>query len=79
MQSAEADKGSPCAIVVGNPVGAVCVGDVDLDHDEVGRVVEGERLDVFVDDHCAGRREIRYAASVASPSGGNSEYLIGRQ
>ncbi len=34
--------------MIGDLVGAAGAGDVDLDHDQVGRVVEVERLDVLV-------------------------------
>ena len=50
MQASEADECASAAIVVGDPVGAVGVGDVDLDDDEIGGVVYSQRLDVFVDD-----------------------------
>ena len=59
VETAKADKGADAAVVVGDLVRAVCVGDVDLDDDEVGRVVERERLDVLVDDDdLVVRREI---------------------
>ena len=40
VESAEADERADAAVVVGDLVGAVGVGDVDLDDDEVGRVAE---------------------------------------
>jgi hypothetical protein len=46
--------------VIGDPVGAVSVGDVDLDDDEVGGIVEFERLDVLVlEDDLEIRIEVR--------------------
>ncbi len=48
VEASEHDVGSPRPIVVGDPVGAVGVGDVDLDDDEVRVIVEIEPLDVLV-------------------------------
>ena len=79
VQAAERDEHASRAVVVGERVGAARVGDVDLDDDEVRPIVGVERLDVLVLDRrlVVGRRD--RPASVARPSGGNSEYLIGRQ
>ena len=48
VQPAEADVGAPGAVVVGVAVGAPGRGDVRLDDDEVGLVVEAQGLDVLV-------------------------------
>ena len=78
VQAAERDVGAARAIVIGDLVGAIRVGDVDLNDHQVGFVVEIELLDVLVL-----QRDLevgsRYAARVARPRGGKSEYLIGRQ
>ena len=50
VQASETDERALAAIVVCDAVGAVGVGDVDLDYDQVGGIVDGERLDMFVDD-----------------------------
>src|SRR5262249_15011747 len=50
MKTAQANKNSFCAVVVGEAIRPVCVGDVDLDHDEVGAVVGSQRLNVLVSD-----------------------------
>ncbi len=50
METAKANEGANTAVVVGDLVGAVGIGDVDLDDDEIGSVVEGERLNMLVDD-----------------------------
>ena len=48
MQPAECDVRALATVVIGNPIGAIGVGDVDLDHHQVRLIVEVERLDVFV-------------------------------
>ena len=48
MQAAERDVRACAAVVVGDAVGAVRRRDVDLNHHEVRRVVQIERLDVLV-------------------------------
>ena len=53
VQSAERDERAARTVEVGQSVGAVRVRDVDLDHDEVRRIVERQRLDVLVLDHGA--------------------------
>lgn len=59
MQATETDERAFAAIVVSDAVSAVGVGDVDLNDDQIGGVVDGERLDVFVDDEgVVIRREI---------------------
>ena len=59
MQSAERDEHPAGAVVVGEPIRTVGVGDVDLDDDEIGLVVSGQPLDVLVDDHrLVVRREV---------------------
>jgi hypothetical protein len=50
MQATESDKRTGGAIGVGEAVGAVSVGDVDLNHDQVGPSARVVRLDVFVHD-----------------------------
>jgi hypothetical protein len=60
MQSAEADKCSTFSIMVCELVGAVRIGDVDLDHHQIRRVVDSERLYVLVlDDSMVIRGQIR--------------------
>jgi hypothetical protein len=39
--------------MVRNPVRAIGVGNVSLDHNQLRRIVEGERFHVFVDDNRA--------------------------
>ena len=51
MQPAEHDEAAARAVAIGQAIGAVGVRDVDLDDDEVGRVVEGQGLHVLVFDH----------------------------
>ena len=51
VQAAERDEDAFRPVVVGDAVGAARVGDVDLDDDEVGRVVGVERRDVLVHQH----------------------------
>ena len=64
--------------MVRDAIGPVRGGDVDLDDHQVRRVIQVERLHVLVLNlHVV--VSPRYAASVARPSGGNSEYLMGRQ
>ena len=59
VQAAERDERAAGAIVVREPVGAPRVGDVDLDDDEIGTVVEIERRDMLVlDDRLVVRSEI---------------------
>ena len=36
-------------VKIGKSVSAVCVGDVDLDHHQIGRVVGAEPLDMIID------------------------------
>jgi hypothetical protein len=36
--------------MISDPVGAISVGDVDLDEDKIGCVIKSQRLDVFVYD-----------------------------
>jgi hypothetical protein len=48
VDPAERDVDASAAVVVGDLVGAVGATDVDLDADQVGLVVEVERLDVLV-------------------------------
>jgi hypothetical protein len=50
VQAAEGDEDASGAVVVREPIGAVGVGDVDLNQDEVGPVVDSQRLDVLIDD-----------------------------
>ena len=50
VQAAEHDEDAFRAVGVGERVRALRVGDVDLNHDEIGTVVAGERLHVLVDD-----------------------------
>ena len=78
VQTAEADENAAGAIRVGDRVGAARTGDVDLDDDEIGAIVEAELLDVLVDDFGVMDR-VEVAARVASPRGGKREYLMGRK
>ena len=48
VQAAQHHVRTPPAVVVRQPVGARRRGDVDLDDNEVGRVVDPEALDVLV-------------------------------
>jgi hypothetical protein len=50
VQSPERDEDASRAIVIGDPVRTVRVGDVHLNDDEVRSVVDGQRFDVLVDD-----------------------------
>ena len=50
MQAAETDKRSFGAIVVRELVGAIGVGDVDLNDDQVGRVIDFQRFHMFIHD-----------------------------
>src|SRR6476620_9987973 len=64
VQSSQADKCSPLAIVVGDPVCAICVGDVNLYDNEVWCIVKRERFDVFInDDGAIVRRKISRKSS----------------
>ena len=73
MQAAEADVGAALAVAAGDVVGAGRRGDVGLDHDQVGLVVERYVLDVLVADlhlvvgaEIAGERGRDRAAETAS-------------
>lgn len=68
----------PVAVEVGDLIGATGRGDVGLDDDEIRLVIEAQALDVLVVDALTSTSGSRYEASVARPSGGNKEYLIGR-
>ena len=48
MQPAQADVSALAPVMVGQAVGAVGGGDVDLDDHQIGLVVQVERLDVLV-------------------------------
>ena len=48
MQTTERDVGALTTVVIGDPIGAIGIGDVDLDHDQVGLIVQVKRLDMFV-------------------------------
>jgi hypothetical protein len=48
VQAAQGDMRAASAVVVGDAIGTIRGGDVDLDNDEVGRVVQIEHLDVLV-------------------------------
>ena len=48
VQPAERDMRALSPVVIGNPICAECVRDVDLDHHQVRLILEIERLDVFV-------------------------------
>ena len=50
MQSAQRDEDAAAAVAVGDLVGAARAGDVDLDDDQVRRVVHAQALDVLVGD-----------------------------
>ena len=49
MESAQRDEGSAAAVMIGDGVGASRAGGVDLDGDQVGRVIESDGLHVLVD------------------------------
>ena len=65
VQAAEHDVRASRAVTIRDAVRAVCVGDVDLNQDQVGVIVCGQALDVFVDEDrlvagaqiCGERRE----------------------
>ena len=48
VQASQADKRPPCPVVVGQGVGPPRRRDIDLDRDDIGRVVEVQRLHVIV-------------------------------
>ena len=48
VQPAQRDVRALASIVIGDAIGAVGVGDVDLDDDQVRVIVQIERLDVLV-------------------------------
>jgi hypothetical protein len=50
VQAAKRDEDSLRAIVVGNSVSAIGIGDVDLDHYEIRPVVDVKALNVFIAD-----------------------------
>ncbi|HXJ44966.1 MAG TPA: hypothetical protein VNH18_37100, partial [Bryobacteraceae bacterium] len=50
VEAAKRDEGAAAAVMVGDFVRAARAGDVDLDDDEIGVVVEAEGADVFVGD-----------------------------
>jgi hypothetical protein len=51
MQTAETDKSSVAAVMVRNPIRSVGVRDVNLDHNQLWRIVEGETLNMFIHNH----------------------------
>ena len=57
VQAAERDVRALAAVVIGNPIRAIGVGDVDLDDDQVRVIVEIERLDVLVLQRDVERRD----------------------
>ncbi len=60
VQAAEDDERSASPVVVRQPVRPAGIGDVDLDHDEIGPVVEAEGRHVLVFDHgFVVRRQVR--------------------
>jgi hypothetical protein len=48
MQAAETDKSSVAAVMVRNPIRSVGVRDVNLDHNQLWCIVEGETLNMFI-------------------------------
>jgi hypothetical protein len=48
MQTSHDDICAAPPTVIRDPVRAVCRGDVNLDDDKIGRVLEGEPLDMLV-------------------------------
>ena len=48
MQAAKRDVGAFRPVVIGQAIRAVGRGDVDLNHDQIGLVVQVERFDVLV-------------------------------
>jgi hypothetical protein len=60
VQTAQRDDDASSAVGVGEAVGALRAGDVDLDDDEIGCVVLADRRDVLVlDDGLVVGREVR--------------------
>ena len=51
VQPAQSHERASGAIVIGKPVGALSIRYVDQDHNEVGKVVQMQRRDVFVFEH----------------------------
>ena len=53
MQSTQRHEAASGPVVIRDPIGALGVGDVDLDHDQVGAIagIGVKVLDMFVDDH----------------------------
>jgi hypothetical protein len=59
VQAAERDEAAARSVQIGQPVGAIGVGDVDLDDNQVRDIVECQRLDMLVlDDRAIVRIEI---------------------
>jgi hypothetical protein len=50
VKAAQSNMRTPAPILVSDAIGAVCRGDVDLDHDQVRPVIQLKRLDMFVLD-----------------------------
>ena len=51
MQPSQAHNRADTPIVLGDLVGAVRLGDVDLDNDEIRRVAECQGLDMLIHNH----------------------------
>ena len=77
MQAAECDECSLTAVMIGDAVRAKCRCDVDLDNDEVGRIVEVEFLDVLVYESDVVIR-IEICGESGQPERREGEYLMGR-
>jgi hypothetical protein len=77
VQAAKGHVAAAPAIVVSELVGAVRRGDVDRHDHQVRPIIGGERHDMLVLEHDL-VLVVEVPASAASPSGGNSAYLIGR-
>ena len=83
MQAAQRHEHAQRPVPVRQPIRAAGVGDVDLDDDQIRQIRSADPANraawtcsSTITASSSGRR---YAASVARPSGGNSEYLIGRK
>jgi hypothetical protein len=80
MQPSQANVGAFFPVVVRDHIRPECIGDIYLYDHQVRLVIQIELFHVLVlqPDVIIGRT-IGWAARVASPRGGNNEYLMGRQ
>jgi hypothetical protein len=56
MQPTQRHMRAFCAVMIGQRIRTISRGDVYLNHDQIGVIVEGQVLDVFVFDHGLIRR-----------------------